>query len=610
MRASVTTASAWRLGIRGKLFLLSLALILACVGVVDLYLSSTLSSSITERTEAELAIRVALVERAVATLDAPVDDLASFDALADELGARAAARVTVVTAAGRVIGDSEVGLAGLAGVDDHRGRAEVRAAREVGRGADVRVSPTTGRRTMYAASRVQGARGDSLVARVGLSLDEVERAVAASRRLVLLGAALASLVAVALSSLAAELASAPARRIIDAATRMARGELSTRTSPRGTDELSELGRALDHLAASLSSSIDQLRREHGLVQGILESMREGVMLLDGQGRVALVNASLREMISLGADVTGRTLLESVRHAELARLLDAARAAESAVDGEVELGGLKPRRLMVRASRHEPSGGLLAVFVDVTDMRRLEALRREFVTSASHELRTPTSSILSAAETLRDIGARDPQAARRFVDIIARNAERLARLVDDLLVLSRLESRQFALAPEHADVGEVVSRVLAQHRERADERRVSLAAALPAEAARAWFDRRALEAALTHLVDNAVKYVPEGASVTVRVAPGVVATRVTVEDTGAGIDADHLPRLFERFYRVDRGRSRDVGGTGLGLSIVKHLVEAMGGEVSVDSAPGRGATFGLSLPNDAPPSAPTSAPPAP
>ncbi len=577
-----------RLGIRGKLFLLSLALILVCVGVLDLYLSSRLSASITARTRDELGVRLALVARAAASLDAPVDGLVAFDRLADELGRRARARVTIITDEGRVIGDSEIELAALPQVDNHRERAEVRRAGGAALGEDVRVSPTTGRRTMYAATGVTGARGDRLIARVGLPLDEVDRAIGDARRTLLAGALLAALVAIALSSVAAELASSPARRMIEAATRMARGELTVRAARAGgDDELADLGAALELLASSLAASMEELRREHALVQSIVEGLREGVLLLDEGGQVILANASLRDLLGLPRAGEPQALTLALGSSELAGALEDARGGR--VERELALGAVA-RRVLLRAGPHPPTGGVLAVVVDVTEVRRLEVVRREFVANASHELRTPVASILSAAETLRDAAARDPDAAPRFAALIERNALRLTRLVDDLLELSRLESRELALAPSMGDVGAAATSVVARLRERADARGVSLTVAGDA---RARFDARALDVVLSNLLDNALKYSPEGARVTVRITRDGDVCRVAVEDTGPGVEARHLPRLFERFYRADPG---GVAGSGLGLSIVKHLAEAMDGRVSAESEPGRGATFTIELPS--------------
>jgi two-component system phosphate regulon sensor histidine kinase PhoR len=240
-------------------------------------------------------------------------------------------------------------------------------------------------------------------------------------------------------------------------------------------------------------------------------------------------------------------------------------------------------------------GLVVVFVDVTEIRKLESMRKDFVANVSHELRTPITAVRSAAETARRTIQKDPDAAVRFVDMIERNALRLHELVEDLLELSRIESKQFRPQTDTLEIAPIVEHVFGLLRDAAEKRKVRLIMAVAPPAATVVGDKRAVEQILTNLIENAVKYGGEGVSVTVRTASRDAMVRVSVEDTGPGIDPKHLPRLFERFYRADKGRSRDMGGTGLGLSIVKHLVEAMGGTVSVDSTQGKGSIFSFTLP---------------
>jgi two-component system phosphate regulon sensor histidine kinase PhoR len=305
------------------------------------------------------------------------------------------------------------------------------------------------------------------------------------------------------------------------------------------------------------------------------------------------------MLLLGADCVGKTPFEVIQNEELKKLVEAAQSTSATQAAELDLSGIKPRRVLVRVVplAGEP-GGLLAVFVDVTDIRRLESMRRDFVANASHELRTPVTAVRSAAETLRFAMESDPDSAAHFLDIIERNAERLQRLVEDLLDLSRIESREFKLTFEDEAVGPLVGQVVGLFRERSEKKRIRLSADVPAELPKVRVDPRAFEQVLTNLVDNALKYSPERASVVVRAREeerkGRKVIRVSVNDTGPGIEERHLPRLFERFYRVDTGRSRELGGTGLGLSIVKHLCEALGGPIEVESAVGKGSTFSFTL----------------
>jgi two-component system phosphate regulon sensor histidine kinase PhoR len=402
--------------------------------------------------------------------------------------------------------------------------------------------------------------------------------------------------AILVSSLWAHTLTRNVRGITATARAMAAGDLGIRTPVLGGDELGDLGRALDQLARTLAAALDRLRREHDLLNRVVNGMREGVLLLDRQGRVVLANSALRDMLLLAPDVVGKMPLEVIRNAELKRTLDEAAASDDTISGEIDLGDLKRRQLLVHAAalRGQPGGGLLAVFVDMTDLRRLETIRRDFVANVSHELRTPIATVRSAAETLRGALITQPQMASVFVEIIERQSERLQSLVEDLLDLARIESKQFRLSLEPVSLAPIVDHIVSLFRERAEEKHIRLRAEVARDLPLGRADPRALEQVLTNLLDNAVKYGSDGVSVTVRASREADNLRVSVADTGAGIDEAHLPRLFERFYRVDPGRSRDVGGTGLGLSIVKHLVEAMDGRVGVESAPGRGTTFTFTL----------------
>jgi two-component system phosphate regulon sensor histidine kinase PhoR len=360
------------------------------------------------------------------------------------------------------------------------------------------------------------------------------------------------------------------------------------------EELSDHQQELERLTSSMESTLEELRGERDLQKRILDAMREGVVLVDNEGRIVQLNPSVRAMLLLGTESVGKLLIETVRRAELEDLLALARETNEEQEVEIELPGLKPRRLLVHASPLSgDEGGFVVVFVDVTVLRRLESLRREFVANASHELRTPIAAVRSATETLRSGALEDVGAATRFVDIIDRNAQRLHNLVEDMLDLSKLESQEFKLKRDRVELGNVVPIVLALFRERAEKKGVRLVSELPDSLAITG-DARAVEHVLSNLVDNAVKYCPRGTRVVVRAGRSGDRVSLVVADDGPGIPAEHLPRLFERFYRVDAGRSRELGGTGLGLSIVKHMVEAMRGSVAVESTVGKGSTFTVTL----------------
>jgi two-component system phosphate regulon sensor histidine kinase PhoR len=584
-----------RWGLGAKLFTLSVALIGVCVVVADAVVSSQVDAYVTHRIEGELVVRASAAAREAEHTTAPLDDTIAWDDVADAMGRTLRARITVVRSDGTVVGDSEVPQDALGRLENHASREEIAQAMSGNGGTSTRLSRTLGERMMYVAVPFKSGGRVVGVARAAMPLTEVDEAIRQVRRIVWIASALGVLVASGLSGLVARRISAVVGALIEAAKKMTKGDLSVRTQVRGKDELAELGHSLDDLAASLSTTLAQLRAERDLQRRILVGMQEGVLVLDDQARVVLMNPALREMLLLGAEAQGQLLLEVLRHAELHELVERAPLAQGPVSGEIEVTGIKPRRLLVHAAALEgPRGGLVAVFVDVTDLRRLETLRRDFVANVSHELRTPVAAVRSATETLREGAVKDEGAAERFLGIIDRNAQRLQALIEDLLELSRLDAKEYRLRIEPVDLSSAAAIVMGLFRERAEKKGLRMEAKLPEPCPVLETDQRALEQILGNLVDNAIKYCPAGASVTLRVAEDHEGIRLSVEDTGPGIAAKHLPRLFERFYRVDAGRSREVGGTGLGLSIVKHLVEALGGSITVTSEPGRGSTFSVAF----------------
>ncbi|MDP9152147.1 MAG: ATP-binding protein [Myxococcota bacterium] len=585
-----------KLSLRTKLFLVLVALVVAAMCAADAYLTSSVTFHLSETIRSDLLASARVLSRATGFFSSSVhDDSVAWGDFAKELGRDADAHVTIIGTDGVVLGDSQFALAELPALENLVSRPEVRQAMATGYGS-ADGSSARGQRLLYVASRFERDGVPSGAVRLSRALPEIDRATSEMRRLIWFGAAVALVLALFLSNFVAERMSAAVAELTEAARRMTDGDLSVRTRLVGHDELAELGHALDRMAGSLAMTLGQLRAERDLQRRILEAMQEGVVVVNREGRIVLVNPALRAMLLLGGDAVGKLLIETVRSAQLEDLLLAARESSAPDPIEVEMPGLKPRRLLVHgAPLSGDDEGLLVVFVDVTELRRLESLRRDFVANASHELRTPIAAVRSSTETLRSGALDDPIAAVRFVDIIERNAQRLQSLVEDMLELSKLESNEFKLKRERVDLGGVVPIVLALFRERAEKKGVHLSADLPRATAGVEGDPRAVEHVLSNLVDNAIKYCPRGTRVVVSASAVDERIHLVVSDSGPGIPAEHLPRVFERFYRVDAGRSRELGGTGLGLSIVKHMVEAMRGRVAVDSEVGRGSTFTVSLP---------------
>jgi two-component system phosphate regulon sensor histidine kinase PhoR len=353
----------------------------------------------------------------------------------------------------------------------------------------------------------------------------------------------------------------------------------------------ELSPELDLLQDLFHSRQERARVKEGPERELLAALPDAAAVVGREGLVRIANAAL-EALAPGGRAAGLSTLELTRAADLAE------AVKRGLEGtarklEVEL----PGRRRVFLAHVEPllRGDVLLLLREITEAKRAESIRRDFVANASHELRTPVATIRGAAETLLDGALGDPESARHFVDVIARHADRLAHLTQDLLDLSRIELGHWTMSLERVDLGPLVGGVLDLHQDPAEQKAIALASRVP-EGFAVRADARALEQVLVNLVDNAVKYTPARGGVTVVASvdgPRRLAT-ISVEDTGPGIERHHLPRLFERFYRVDPGRSREQGGTGLGLAIAKHLVQAQGGEIGVDSGAG-GTRFWVRLP---------------
>ena len=501
---------------------------------------------------------------------------------------KVATRVANIVHAEVTIFDRDGAVLGASSAEGRRdvGR-EVADAKTSGVGRDTRAR--NGEDLHYVA--VAGSEG--LVLRLAAPLSEVREPVTAIRARFLFASALAAAVAVVLASLASRLASRPLGAMTRAASRLARGDFDVAMGEGPKDEFGVLWRALASLAEQLEARIGDLERERDQLSAILSGMVEGVLVLDRSLSVVVANPAAERILEVD-ELVGKKADEIVADPALRAPIVSPRAGDAGPGEVIETTGPTPRSLAVyvRPLGGDTEGGTVVVLHDLTHLKRLTTIRRDFVANVSHELRTPVTSIQGYAETL--LRGVDGETARQFHEIIHRQAQRIGALVEQLLALSELEAREpDKTRLEPVPVGFVAAHVAETVRGRAESRGVRVEHDINNDIM-AMSDEESLERALLNLVDNAIKYGREGGVVRMKAHADGGNVRVVVEDDGPGIAPEHLPRLFERFYRVDPGRSRTAGGAGLGLSIVKHLVEASGGEVTVASEVGRGTTFTIRL----------------
>ncbi|MCG3173582.1 MAG: Sensor histidine kinase ResE [Myxococcota bacterium] len=397
--------------------------------------------------------------------------------------------------------------------------------------------------------------------------------------------------AIIVSAVASWLLSRNLRKVVEYAQTIIRGERPNQLLIDSTDELRGLAGSFNRLASDLEEAVGALADERNRLEAVLESLEEGVLAVDSQRRITMANRAAQTM--LGIARADRQFVEDVARSPALNELAQAGSRGEVVQDEFELQGRTTRRLLGQVNPLR-SGGAVIVLRDVTDLRRLENLRKDFVANVSHELRTPVSIMQANAENLLDGALNDPPAARNFVEAMLRNAERLSRLISDLLDISRMESGQMTLDLQPINIRQVASHVTGMVEGKSAEKNIRVESHIAPDLA-AQADARALDQVVFNLVDNAIKYTPAGGLVEIAAAPEGGGVRIEVRDDGPGVEPRHRERLFERFYRVDPGRSREMGGTGLGLAIVKHLAEAMGGDVGMEPNHPKGSVFWIRLP---------------
>jgi two-component system phosphate regulon sensor histidine kinase PhoR len=580
-----------RSGIRIKLFIAFFTLIVISLLITAVVLSQYLKESLVSRIGDTLTHHAALGVIAVQSAPEPFDTPRA-DRLADRLGEAASARVTIIRKDGTVIGDSQLSLNEVKTIENHGDREEIRAALATGHGSVMRFSTTQNRHMLYVARVYERPEGRGVV-RVSKAVAEMTEAVQGLRNVLVLACLIGLLTAAIMSGISSHLLSRRLRRLVRFAEALVSGQHKGHLDVSSRDEIGGLAGSLNEMSRRLQASLSQVAEQRDQFEAVLDGMNEAVLALDENGYVALINRAGAMLLGITGEPTGKMLLETVRLPALYQLAEGVDDASDEV-AEFDIPGSPQRTILAKATPLR-NGGVVIVLRDVSELRRLERVRRDFVSNVSHELRTPVSIIQANAETLQDGGMEDAKAAVRFLESITANAKRLSNLISDLLDISRIEEGQYALNIEPLAVGLSLRRAAAALETKAIERELTIKVENAGEI-RVNADVRALDQILFNLLDNAVKYSGRGGRVVIRAEEEKEDTvRIEVEDNGPGVEPKFRDRLFERFFRVDKGRSRAMGGTGLGLAIVKHLVQAMSGKVGMTPAIPNGSVFWFSLP---------------
>ena len=568
---------------------------LLIIGLISATLGYFLNFSLRREIEKEIEGQLLDQSTLAAAYLAKADPGKPMDEQADQLGRLLNVRVTVIAHDGRVLGDSDVEASQLPNLENHRLRPEVQQAVREGTGSAIRRSDTLKVQFIYVARRL-----DPYILRLAMPLGSVDAFIRDLRSQLAVAMVMALGLTLLFGFIVFGLVSRPLREISAASKKLAAGNLDLRLPISGDEEIAALGTSLNTMSQNLSGKMTELSQGKQRLESILEAMGQGVMVLDRSGRIILTNTSIGALLDTDRSLTGKTPLEVFRNPNLenavADVLAGAppRVLEMPVGpvGPVGPGRVVQANVAPVPNRSGDVDSVVVVFHDLTDIRRTERMRRDFIANVSHEFKTPLTSIRGYAETLLSGAKDDPAIAPDFLRTIESNAKYLEALVNDLLTLARLEA-EVPATMERISLRPIINEQIESRKNAIREREIHVTVECPDVEIQA--DRARLSTAVSNLIDNAIHYNRPGGAIRISAGQENGTLNLSVADSGHGIPSEELHRIFERFYRVDKSRTRESGGTGLGLSIVKHAIESQGGTISVASRLGSGSTFTIRLP---------------
>lgn len=580
-----------------QLFPSYLLITLISLVAVSIYASTSFKHVYLDQVADDLQARAQLLEKQILQFIGPMDaDV--IDALCKEVGQLSATRITVILPSGVVIGDSHDEPARM---DNHAMRPEIIEARKGLVGTSIRYSTTLQQKMMYVAIPLTDGENIKAVIRTSLPITAIDKELKSIQVKIVFGGLLIALLAAVLSLYVSRRISLPIEKMKEGSEHFARGDLSYRLPETDLEEIGSLAVTLNQMAAQLDDRINTIMNQRNELEAVLSSMEEGVIALDVDERIISINqAAARIFGRKPGDFLNRTVQEAVRNTELQQLVRDALSTSENLESDITHYHEGERIIHIHStSLFDSTGlssGILVVLNDVTQLRQLENMRRDFAANVSHEIKTPLTAITGFVETLRHSCNEKPEDAERFIDIIDKHVNRLAAIVDDLISLSKIEQddEKKEINLQKSPIRNVLQAAVDICREKAEQKEITIDIGCEKDIS-AMIDATLLEQAIFNLLDNAINYSDQQNTVQVSVVVQDIEIIISVQDHGVGIAKEHIPRLFERFYRVDKARSRTLGGTGLGLAIVKHIVQAHGGHVTVKSSLGKGSIFSVHLP---------------
>jgi len=587
-----------RINIHYKITLIFGVIIAVILSGIYIYLNKNLQEYTYQRLKTNLLKEVSLSKSFLEQYYTKDIKSRQLDKIADEIGKDLGLRVTIIDLDGTVLGDSELDGMELKEVENHFYRPEVQQALCSGIGESRRFSTTVRKDMLYIASTL-GKKEPEGIIRLSIPLSEIDLISNNLKKLLIISLLSAFILAIIASFIASVFISRPVKEMSSVAKAIAGGDFSKRVSISTKDEIGDLAKAFNYMSEQIKLRIEEVTSSKSKFEAVLLSMSEGVMVVDKEGTILLMNQTLKDLFLVKGNPVGKKPLEIVRNIEIQEIADNSLRLKRGVESrQISVFLPEERILLLHATpiiRDGQTEGAVLVFHDITELRHLEKIRQDFVANVSHELRTPVASIKGYAETLLEGALEDKENAQDFLKIIYSDSDRLARLIDDLLDLSKIESGKLKLTLKPTALEPIIKRVVSGLNKQAKDKSIKIEVNIPLDLPDVLIDEIRIAQVLLNLIDNAIKYTESKGLISISAKEKGKFVQVDVSDTGIGIPEKDLPRLFERFYRVDKARSRELGGTGLGLSIVKHIVQAHHGEVSVKSVLGEGSTFSFTIP---------------